>query len=412
MAGAGAAVAVGHDPGVPEVTSCPSPLVTRCLTGEASPVQFSPNPLRRLFSGMIVAAYITWVAVFVLLIDTPLHRFDGTRSAAITCLLGFLVVVVTKQLVERPKLDVPTALLLAAEGVLALLACMFWRDTYSPILAIIFVADCAMVLNARALVGVAIATNAALWGIAVYVWNINGAWRLILAYGGFQIFAALTAWYSRRADETSAQLRETNAHLMATRSLLEESARDHERLRLARELHDVAGHKLTALKLNLTALQREANAPNVDTAAQLATELLADIRGVVAQMRQHDGLDIRAALTQLVAPLPAPPRIHLEIHEDARLASVAQAEALLRVVQEALTNVVRHAVARNVWVELVREAGHIHLRVRDDGKAELPLKEGFGISGMRERLAQLSGQLAISRATQGGLALDIRLPAP
>jgi len=374
-------------------------------------METASSPLRRLFGGMIVAAYITWAAVFVLLIDTPLSRFDGTRSAAIACAWGFLLVVVLKQWVERAKLNLFTAILLAAEGALALMVCYFWRDTYSPILAIVFMADAAMVLGARALVGVAIGTNVALWAIAVYVWNINGAWRLILAYGGFQLFATLTAWYSRRADETSAQLRETNAHLMATRSLLEESARDHERLRLARELHDVAGHKLTALKLNLTALQREgAGAPNVDTAARLATELLADIRGVVAQMRQHDGLDIRVALTQLIAPLPAPPRIHLVIHEDARLASVAQAEALLRVVQEALTNVVRHASARNVWVELVREAGSIHLRVRDDGKAELPLKEGFGLAGMRERLAQLSGQMDISRATQGGLALDIQLP--
>jgi signal transduction histidine kinase len=368
------------------------------------------SPLHRLFGPMIVAAYVTWAAVFVLLIDAPLARFDGNRSAAIAFLWGFLAVVVLKQLVERPKLNWPTGLLLAAEGALALLVCLLWRDTYSPILVIIFMADCAMVLGARALVGVAVVTNVALWAIAVYVWHINGAWRVILAYGGFQLFATLTAWYSRRADETAAQLRETNAHLMATRSLLEESARDHERLRLARELHDVAGHKLTALKLNLTALQRDAGAPNVDTAAQLATELLADIRGVVAQMRQHDGLDIRAALAQLIAPLPAPPRIHLVIQEDARLASVAQAEALLRVVQEALTNVVRHAGARNVWIELVREAGNIRLRVRDDGKAELPLKEGFGLSGMRERLAQLSGQMDISRAAQGGLALDIQLP--
>jgi signal transduction histidine kinase len=368
------------------------------------------SPLHRLFGPMIVAAYVTWAAVFVLLIDAPLSRFDGNRSAAIAFLWGFLAVVVLKQLVERPKLNWPTGLLLAAEGALALLVCLLWRDTYSPILVIIFMADCAMVLGARALVGVAVVTNVALWAIAVYVWHINGAWRVILAYGGFQLFATLTAWYSRRADETAAQLRETNAHLMATRSLLEESARDHERLRLARELHDVAGHKLTALKLNLTALQRDAGAPNVDTAAQLATELLADIRGVVAQMRQHDGLDIRAALAQLIAPLPAPPRIHLVIQEDARLASVAQAEALLRVVQEALTNVVRHAGARNVWIELVREAGNIRLRVRDDGKAELPLKEGFGLSGMRERLAQLSGQMDISRAAQGGLALDIQLP--
>ena len=188
-----------------------------------------------------------------------------------------------------------------------------------------------------------LAVNTGLWIISSQVWGLDNPWRILIAYSAFQLFALLTAWYSKQADQTAQQLRETNAHLLATRSLLEESARDHERLRLARELHDVAGHKLTALKLNLTALQREAGSPKVDTAAQLATELLADIRGVVAQMRQHDGLDIREALTQLIKPLPAPPQIHLLVSDDARVASVAQAETLLRVVQEALTNVIRHA---------------------------------------------------------------------
>jgi signal transduction histidine kinase len=63
-----------------------------------------------------------------------------------------------------------------------------------------------------------------------------------------------------------------------------------------------------------------------------------------------------------------------------------------------------------VWVELTRDGQRLHLAVRDDGKAELPLREGFGLSGMRERLAQLSGRLDISRATQGGVALDVQLP--
>jgi signal transduction histidine kinase len=102
--------------------------------------------------------------------------------------------------------------------------------------------------------------------------------------------------------------------------------------------------------------------------------------------------------------------VHLVIQDDARVANVAQAEALLRAVQEALTNAMRHSGARNVWVELSREGEHIHLRVRDDGQAELPLKEGFGLAGMRERLTQLSGRLDISRAAQGGVALDIQLP--
>jgi signal transduction histidine kinase len=290
---------------------------------------------------------------------------------------------------------------------------MLWTPaSVAPILTIMFMADCGLMLGTGALVFIGIGLNVALWAISYYLWDYSGAWRIIIAYAGFQIFAGLTAWYSTRAHDMAQQLRETNAHLLATRSLLEESARDHERLRLARELHDVAGHKLTALKLNLTALQRESGGsrPTIDTAAQLATELLADIRGVVAQIRQHDGMDIRTALTQLIAPLPAPPEIHLVVGEDARVASVAQAEALLRMVQEALTNVVRHAEARNVWVEIVREGAQIRLSVRDDGKASLPLKEGFGLAGMRERLAQLSGKLDVTRASQGGVALDAWFP--
>ena len=237
-------------------------------------------------------------------------------------------------------------------------------------------------------------------------------WLVLLSYFGFQIFAALTAWYARRAEQTAMDLRATNAHLLATRSLLEESARDGERLRLARELHDVAGHKLAALKLNLAALERHGDAAtqaSVKVVSQLATELLDDIRGVVTQIRQHDGLDMRQALEQLIAPLPAP-RIHLNIHADARVDSVAQADTLLRVVQEALTNIVRHAHAANAWIALERVGDVVKLSIRDDGRGEVPLREGFGLKGMRERLALVAGGLEISRRGEAGVALDITMP--
>ena len=368
-----------------------------------------PGVLLRFLSLRNIAAYVTWLAVLVLLLDTPTSNFNGTRVLALACMCGFLAAFVLKVLLEQRG---PLAqVLLAIEGICALLTCAYWPDMLAPILTVIFMADCGTVLGAAALMTAALLVNAGLWAIFTYAWEFNGAWRMILAYAGFQIFGTLTAWYARRAEQTAQQLQETNASLLATRSLLEESARDRERLHLARELHDVAGHKLTALKLNLTALQREAPGnPAVDVAAQLATELLADIRGVVAQIRQHDGLDIRAALAQLIVPWPAPPRIHLDVSDDARLESVAQAETLMRAVQEAVTNVVRHAGARNVWIELRRAGDRIRLQVRDDGKAELPLNEGFGLAGMRERIAQLSGSLQISQDAAGGVALDIHLP--
>jgi signal transduction histidine kinase len=371
------------------------------------------SPLGRYFSAMNIAAYVTWAALMALLFDSHPRYLLISRVEAAASMVAFLVTFLVKQYHdERGSLGPVTWLLLALEGLLALATCVFWSPTsVAPVLIIVFMADCGMVLGPRALVLVGILVNTGLWLVSVFVWHFDGVWRIMIAYCAFQLFATLTAWYARRAQEVAGQLRETNAHLLATRSLLEESARDHERLRLARELHDVAGHKLTALKLNLTALQREGGgSPSVDTAAQLATELLADIRGVVAQIRQHDGLDIREALRQLIAPLPAPPSIHLDIRDDARVTSVAQAEALLRVIQEALTNAVRHSGAENVWVDLTRAGGQLHLAVRDDGRAQLPLQEGFGLAGMRERLAQLSGRLDISRADQGGLVLDIQLP--
>jgi len=369
--------------------------------------------LRPLLNPLNMAAYVTWFAVLVVLISTPENRFlFGNRELPLACLVIFLGAFVGKQLISPGRPHWSDYPLLAVEALATLALCVVWPRDMAPVLAIVFIADCAMVLSSAALIATGIVFNAALWYLVMTFWNFSRFWQVLLAYVGFQIFAALTAWYAKRAECAAKELQETNAHLLATRSLLEESARDGERLRLARELHDVAGHKLTALKLNLAALERggESAAPeSVKVASQLATELLDDIRGVVAQIRQHDGLDLRQALSQLIAPLPSP-RIHLDLRDDARVDSVAQAEALLRVVQEALTNIVRHAGAVNAWISLRRDGDVVRLSIRDDGRGVVPLREGFGLSGMRERLALVGGTLGISQSDAGGVALEITAP--
>jgi signal transduction histidine kinase len=304
--------------------------------------------------------------------------------------------------------------LLILQAAAALGLCIIWRRNDAvPVLTIIVVAECALLLRASALIASAIVLNAALWWVFNSIWREERPAADLLIYVGFQIFAAVTAWYARRAKEAVTALRETNAHLLATRSLLEESARDHERLRLARELHDVAGHKLTALKLNLAMLERNCETglvPPVQVASRLATELLDDIRGVVAQLRLHDGMDLRDALTEIVAPFPQPLQIHLDVSDSARLDSVAQAEALLRAAQEALTNIARHSNAGNAWVRLWRDGGTIRLHVCDDGHGAAELRESNGLRGMRERLGALGGSLQVSRAAAGGVTLDVTLP--
>ena len=231
-----------------------------------------------------------------------------------------------------------------------------------------------------------------------------------MIYTGFGALAAICVHYARSAELARDALAQANAHLLATRSLLADSARHAERLRLARELHDVAGHKLTAMRLNLRELQATTPSPSLALAERLSAELLADIRNVVRAMREDAGLDLETALRALAAPLPKP-ELRLHIADEVHVADPAIAETLLRLVQEALTNAVRHAGAQVVQVTLQREGERLHLRIEDDGRLRGSLREGNGIAGMRERIEAVNGELMLSASPSGALRIDANLPA-
>jgi len=230
---------------------------------------------------------------------------------------------------------------------------------------------------------------------------------------GFQSLAAICVLYARSAEESRDALARVNADLLATRALLADSARDAERLRVARELHDVAGHKLTAMRLNLRALAADpalAGHEGIAVAERLSGELLGDIRQVVQSLRDDRGLDLVTALRALAAPFPRP-ALQPTIAADVRVTDPAVAELVLRLAQEALTNAARHAGAERVWLRIDNEDGGLRIDICDDGQCNERLREGNGIAGMRERLALLAGTLEIGRTPAGGLRLVARLPA-
>jgi signal transduction histidine kinase len=208
----------------------------------------------------------------------------------------------------------------------------------------------------------------------------NQVLLLMLPLAGFQVFAALTAHYAVSAERSREALAHAHAGLLATRALLDESARSGERLKLSRELHDVAGHKLTALKLHLARLRRDpafAGREEVGIASALADELLQDIRGVVGQLRADEGIDLRAALTALGTPFPAT-RVRVEVDPALRLDDLPRAEALVRVAQEAVTNAVRHGRAGSIDIAVARDTGAVVLTVANDGDAPVGMRPGNG----------------------------------
>lgn len=234
----------------------------------------------------------------------------------------------------------------------------------------------------------------------------------ILSVFAYQAFAFSLGYIAASEDRRGRELARLNAELQATQGLLADSSRMAERLQISRELHDTLGHHLTVLSVNLELAKQtvEGRAAEPIQEAQAVTRLLlSDVREVVSTLRDDRSVDLRRALETLAAGTPEP-RVHLSFPEDLEIRDPSQAHALFRCAQEAITNAVRHARARNLWIELGKEDG-IVLRVRDDGRGATAVRAGNGLQGMRERLEEIGGRLEIESRPGQGFSLRAWTPA-
>lgn len=369
--------------------------------------------LARASAPLNLAAYVTWIAVFIASVDWPAAGAGNPQQlAGALALLAMLVLFVwlTTGNHHGRSLELLTV---TAQGVLILLGNLLLAGGLTGVLLIVVAAQLVWICSVPVTVALLAAFNLLL--LATW-WHLSGNFpqRLLdlIPLLGFQWFAALTAHYAGSSRQQTERLSQLNAELLATRCLLEESARSGERLKLSRELHDVTGHKLTALKLTLAWLRRDtALADNAELAlcTQLADELLSDIRSVTHALRQHEGLELGEALRALARPL-LHTDIDMDIEPDLRTDSVAQGEALVRCTQEAITNALRHGQARHIRVHCRREGTDLALSVFNDGAVPERIDDGNGIRGMRERLQELGGSLQIALHPPAGLQLSIRVP--
>jgi signal transduction histidine kinase len=388
---------------VPEVTFCAPRIASAAASSQHGRVR---NFLRALLTPFNLPVLLTWAAVWLAL------PYDSAHGPLIwAAMIGFLATSLLTNLVEH-SVSPRTAAWFAFQALCALT--VIWiapRGGVAPALLVILVSQLALTYSPRTTVVIVIALNLILY-LILRRGHVPGAPVVVTVFLGFQAFAALIAHYAKRAERTRDQLALVNADLLATRALLADSARDTERLRVARELHDVAGHKLTAMRLNLRALLSDpvlGERGEIRIAEQLSGELLEDIRNVVSALRDTHGLDLATALRALAAPMPKP-RLHLRIDDDVEVRDPAVAETVLRLVQEALTNSARHAQADTLAVQLQCEDDHLLITIEDDGRLRGELREGNGLSGMRERVAAAGGTLTIAPGASGALRLHASLP--
>jgi signal transduction histidine kinase len=226
-------------------------------------------------------------------------------------------------------------------------------------------------------------------------------------------FAAVAVHLARREAETARDLGHVNAELRATRTLLEETSRAHERTLISRELHDVLGHDLTALALQLevaTHVPPERAAAHVVKAQEVSARLLGNVRDVVGTLRDAPGANLGSALRALVEGVDGV-RVHLEMPDDLHVEDGARGHCILRCVQEILTNALKHSQAENLWITLAFSDGAITLDARDDGRGASEVRAGHGLSGMRARLEEMGGWLRVAAEPSRAFAVSARLPA-
>jgi signal transduction histidine kinase len=198
-------------------------------------------------------------------------------------------------------------------------------------------------------------------------------------------------------------------------------AQELERRRLARELHDETGQALTSILLGLKSLEEKVDDAGARAAAaelrELVVATLQDVRRLAVELRPSalDDFGLVAALERLTTLFSEQTGISIDF--EAALAGERLPQevetALYRIVQESLTNVVKHARARRVSILLARKDGAIKAVIEDDGQGFDPAEEateGFGLVGMRERLALLGGRLEIESSDDAGTTVAAEVP--
>jgi signal transduction histidine kinase len=198
--------------------------------------------------------------------------------------------------------------------------------------------------------------------------------------------------------------------------------REDERRRIARELHDELGQQLSALKISISGLnlcpQPEQVTQKTRSALELIDGIVASTRRIAADVRplMLDDLGLHAAIEWLARQMSERGQLRVRLHLDPceDLIDEPHATALYRMVQEALTNIERHARATVATVELQHTRHEIHLTVSDNGQG-FPLhairKPGsHGLLGLRERARTLGGTLELDNLPGGGSSVHVRLP--
>ena len=221
------------------------------------------------------------------------------------------------------------------------------------------------------------------------------------------------------------QLNFTNAELQEANRQLEEYAKESvrmtetkERNRLAREIHDTLGHALTGIITGIEActalmdVAPEATKVQLNAIAEVARQGVTDVRRSVKALRPDalEKLDLQKAILQIVDEMSMATSAKIDYQCRTRLSGFNDDEEdiIYRIVQESITNSIRHGKADRIQIQIDREYNMLKIYIKDNGIGCKTVQKGFGLHHMEERLDMLHGELTYSG--EDGFMIDARIP--
>lgn len=225
---------------------------------------------------------------------------------------------------------------------------------------------------------------------------------LLVALVSALVTVRIAARVFRQMEAQASELSRVSFRMLETQ---EATAR-----RFSHELHDELGGSLTAIKTNLTNSE-----PHIEDSIKLIDDAMANVRTLSQLLRPTilDDFGLDAGIRWLAERFSERTHIDIDYRSEfsGRLADETETH-LFRIVQEALTNVARHANASRVTIFLRAESGNIHLTLSDNGRglAEPPDHTGMGLTGMRARARSAGGDCIVSSTTGGGVTIDVTAP--
>ncbi|MAF75011.1 MAG: hypothetical protein CMF17_03975 [Idiomarinaceae bacterium] len=281
------------------------------------------------------------------------------------------------------------------------LVCIYFTFFFIPhnYVAILLVIWAAQLPYFMSLLGAVIlmAVLSTIFGVIYHVhWQQSGAWLSAVLFWTFEIFSIVMMMTQLKEQQAREREEAINRELRATQALLTEASKQSERTRIARNIHDLVGHHLTALTIQLQVAERKSEGEVktlIERSQQVAKLLLADVREAVNDIRSTAAIDVKSALLALQLS-SQDKQVVFNISDDLTVTDVATAETLLLIAKEAITNFFRHSNGNTLTIELSSNED-IEMRIADSGTIKQSLRPGNGLRGMVERVTELKGQLRI-----------------